>query len=150
MQLNLGVVCHLLQRFESSKAAFRSALQLEPGLFEAQADLAEALLDQRRYEEALLAAEQALRSEPSSGPARLAYGAALYHLTRYDEAIVQFESAADDPVTTNLAYHNAGLAYAVSGRLDPAWRRSTARSNWRLRVPCTSRRWPTRTTSMAS
>jgi len=120
IQLDLGVVWHLLQRFDNSKVAFRQALQLAPGMFEAHANLAEALLDQRRYEEALLAAEQALRVEPESGPALLAYGSALYHLTRYDEAIAQFEAATADPVTTDLAYHNAGLAYAVSGRIDPA------------------------------
>lgn len=120
IQLNLGVICHQRRLYDSSKAAFRAALQLDPQMHEAHVDLAVALLDQERYDEALLAAEQALRLAPESGPALLAYGAALYHLMRYDEAITQFEAAAADPVTADLAYHNVGLAYAVSGRLDPA------------------------------
>lgn len=105
---------------EAAERAFRAALEMSPGFADAQAKLADLLLQQGRHGEAIVAYRSYLQAMPANAAAHHGLGLALAMTGQTPAALAAFTQA------VTLEQRNAefrlsrGTALASSGRLDEA------------------------------
>jgi tetratricopeptide (TPR) repeat protein len=116
----LGVMYCRRGQIAEGMTLLEGALNLNPGIPSAHANLADTFQVLGRLTEALPHYEQALRLEPSSYKTRINYGLTLEALGRHRQAMGQFQQALsvkpDDPV----ALAQVGRLYETAGKPDQA------------------------------
>ena len=91
--MNLGVALTRLGQTGQGIVHLQRALALQPGYFEAQIGLGNALLAERRHAEAHAAYAEAVRLSPAASVAHYSLGLALAELGRLDEAAASYREA---------------------------------------------------------
>jgi len=127
--------CYLkLRQYGKSRDDFNSALQLEPGLLEAELGLAEVLWGEKRYREALAAARAAARANPGLvGPFAVA-GKAHYKLFGLEAAECVRILEEEAPRSAAAA---AAMAEVRAGRFESA---EQCLSDWQAQDPAAASR----------
>lgn len=103
-----------------AEAAYRRAIELNPGYATARHWLAIHLADDGRFEEALEQIEHARRLDPLSGIVNTAVGAVRYFARDYDGAAAEYRSVLDLQPDFALAWALLGRVQLVDGRVDEA------------------------------
>ena len=106
--------------WESSEAAYRQALEINPEDFSAHLGYAHLLSNTGRHEEALREVDQALRLDPLSPLANALKGEFLFHARRYPEAIEQLHKTLEINPTFWVALLQLGKCYEREGRYEEA------------------------------
>ncbi|MDJ0819391.1 MAG: tetratricopeptide repeat protein, partial [Desulfobacterales bacterium] len=117
---NAGNIQHANGRMTQAIAYYRQAIQLDPNLVEAHANLAAALNQTGEPDQAIGHCQKALTHSPHSVEAFVNLGAALVQLGNPTAAIAYFRKAIALDAESPEAYNNLGLALSDLGRLDEA------------------------------
>jgi len=121
--LCLGDLLLETRRFSDSRDCYERALQLEPGMWQAQAGIAMVLSRVGDTPAALRHFELLLREQPDNAEARGRYAALLQDLGRYEEGLREAErAAAQRPDLVDLHLRAADIELQL-GRYWPALRR---------------------------
>ncbi len=115
VQYHLGNALLGLKLFDAAEAAFRSALRVVPGHFDALNNLGNALAGAGRHAQAADCFRQALAERPNTAPSLYNLARALAAQGRHAEAATQFRAALDyggDAPPDRLADVVAGLCHA--------------------------------------
>jgi superkiller protein 3 len=105
---------------EAAIAAWKEALELDPGDARAQNHLGAALLQEGRLDEAITHLQKAVEVKPEFGSAQNNFGVALMREGKFDEALTHFQNAVEvDPEFAD-AQNNLGGALLQKGRFDEA------------------------------
>ena len=105
---------------EAAIAAWKEALEIDPGDARAQNHLGAALLQEGRLDEAITHLQKAVEVKPEFGSAQNNFGVALMREGKFDEALTHFQNAVEvDPEFAD-AQNNLGGALLQKGRFDEA------------------------------
>jgi TolB-like protein/DNA-binding SARP family transcriptional activator/Tfp pilus assembly protein PilF len=117
----LGMVRHFSDwDWAGSEAAFREAIQLNPGYAEAHHELSMLLMRRKRFDEALREAQRALYLAPTSARFEIGAGEVYLYSGRYDEALEAAGKAlAVDSINAG-SYLVMAYAYGEQERYDEA------------------------------
>lgn len=109
--LTRGLIKLRAQNVSGALAEFRKAVGLDPGLVDAQMNIAAISLSVRAYQQAEGAFQQVLKKEPNNLDANIGMGVAVRGQKRYDEAETWYKKAGSlDPKNCAISY-NMGILY---------------------------------------
>ena len=104
----------------AADAAFKRALQYNPGYATAHHWFAEYLSALGRLDESLAEFERAKSLDPLSAPIKTASGSTLYAAQRYDSAIAELRASLDLDASSPMTYLFLGGSYEQKGMLAEA------------------------------
>ena len=116
----MGTALKIQNKLEEAEHALREALELEPRLVDALANLGGVLVERDKSEDALEICRTALEINPHSASSLANLSAALKDLDRLEEAIEAAEKAVETDPLLAQGYLNLGSARQLSGDLDGA------------------------------
>jgi tetratricopeptide (TPR) repeat protein len=119
-QCSRGNLLYARDRLEEARAAYESALRLEPGFAEAHFGMGNVLYDLERFEEAAEAYARAVRLKPHFHEAHKNMGDALFMLMRYEKALEAFGKAEEISPGDHEARFNRGVTLCVLKRYEEA------------------------------
>ncbi len=115
---NLALALSLQQKDDEAIRELERTLELQPGLYQAEANLATLLLRNKRAGEALPVLKDAVSRQPKELRANLLYAQALYQTGDFSEAEQFFRAACD--VDPKSAAAQSGLAQSLLKESKPA------------------------------
>ena len=141
--LQLGDYYKMLHEWDTARATYEKARQIDPSNFLIQQHLGDLKLAEMDEEIAGLASdetkkealakaraarqafavqdyERRVQARPQDLPTRYAYGEVLLALKRYKDASVQFQHASRDPKTRRGALYRLGICFMKQGLVDLA------------------------------
>jgi tetratricopeptide (TPR) repeat protein len=89
----LGLVNKAKLDLDSATRAWKNALKVDPGIYQAHAELANAYMAQGEFEDAVSEYKALTEAKPNYAEAYFGLGTVLYQLQRFDEAIPNFEKS---------------------------------------------------------
>jgi Tfp pilus assembly protein PilF len=104
-------------RLEQAAGAYRKALAMDPGFFEAHNGLGTIYASQGKYDQALAAFNSAIARAPDAAHVHNNIGYLKFLKGHYDEAVTAFSRATALDPTSQKAWNNLGMALAKNG--DP-------------------------------
>ena len=116
----MGAALHALGRLAEAKAAFATAVGLEPRSLVGWSNLAATLSDLGEADAALAAAERAIALDRSVAPAQLILGDVLRLKGRLSEAANAYREAVRLQPDSPVALNKLGCAFQVTGDLEAA------------------------------
>lgn len=115
----LGLTYKMLQDFKNAKEQLKDALTLDPSLYEAHLDLAEALYNLGDVNETLRELDEAQKNGVRPGEVYFMRGLAFLKQGRNSDAIDEFRKAkAADKSLSQAADYQIGLAYINENKLS--------------------------------
>ncbi len=117
---NLGTAYRSAHKFEQAAAAFQQALKIDPGLIEAQFNLAGLYLDHGRNQEAITWFRKVISLKTTMLPAHEGLGQAFLNSDNFTEALSCAESVLSMTPSSISAMTNKGLALQGLGQFPEA------------------------------
>lgn len=102
-------------RLEQAAEAYRKALAMDPGFFEAHNGLGTIYASQGRYDQAIAAFNSAIATAPDAAHVHNNIGYLKFLKGHYDEAITTFSRATALDPTSQKSWNNLGMALAKNG-----------------------------------
>jgi TolB-like protein/Tfp pilus assembly protein PilF len=119
--LSLGNIKHYYDwDWAGAEAAFRRALELDPGGLNAHINYGHLLMHLGRHDEAIREGQIAVQLDPVSSAGQSALGRFLYRARRYAEALPHLKRAVELEPRSVAANIRLGQDYAQLGRYDEA------------------------------
>jgi tetratricopeptide (TPR) repeat protein len=120
IEFALGATYEQLKQTKAAAAAYRRALDLEPGNLDTERGLANALLAEGKLDEALKVLNQIVAAEPQDAQSQIHISEIERRQGHYDQALATLEKAKPlAPSSLELSYNEA-LIYDSLGRYDDA------------------------------
>ena len=120
MEFALGGAYAQLKQSKDAIAAYKRAVDIDPGDLESMDALAQALLADDQLDEALKQYRQISDADPDNADALVHIGEILRRQGKYEDALAQIRKALTADPTSLEAGYNEGLLLDVMGRFDEA------------------------------
>jgi len=120
MEFALGAAYGQLKQSKDAIAAYKRAVDIEPGDLQSMDALAQALLADNQLDEALKQYRQISDADPDNADALVHIGEILRRQGKYEEALAEIRKARSADPTSLEAGYNEGLLLDVMGRFDEA------------------------------
>jgi tetratricopeptide (TPR) repeat protein len=120
IEFALGAAYSQLKQPKDAIAAYKRAVDIEPGDLQMMDALAQALVANNQLDEALKQYRQISDADPDNADALVHIGEILRRQGKYEEALAQIRKARNADPTSLEAGYNEGLLLDVLGRFDEA------------------------------
>jgi tetratricopeptide (TPR) repeat protein len=119
-QVMLGMTLLQQQKFDEARAAFAKALELSPGIFEIEFQLAELDIRKKDFAAALERAQRELKKKPNSALAQFLEGRIHRAQGDWPKAEAAFLKTLEFDVNFSAAYQELISGYLAAGKLQDA------------------------------
>lgn len=119
-ELLLGQIYEAASRLPDAEAAYRRAVEIDPGLDAAYGRIVTVLFRSGRGREGLTELDRALEANPTSSALRMQKGMLHYQLGEKDEAQAAYEELLRADASFWPAKNNLAVLYQQAGRIDEA------------------------------
>ncbi|KZD03305.1 MULTISPECIES: tetratricopeptide repeat protein [Thalassospira] len=116
----LGAAAFGLKKFDLAEQSFRKAVELEPEITQAHANLGVLLYQQERLQAALEAFANAIKTNPQYAEGYNSIGGIYHKLGKFDAAEKYFVGAIQANKNYAEAYYNLGNTFFKSGKISAA------------------------------